>query len=78
MTNYLVFFIAAFSGLTKYFTNHPVFDLKTEIKRVLFQQNIMSPVSDDAGLFTIVMSNFSQYEKVVCTQLLSLCVRQIA
>ena len=52
-------------GLTKLFGSRPVFDLKTEIKKVMFEGDKMVPVSSDAGLFTVIMSNFTQYEKVV-------------
>ena len=43
-----------------------VFDLKAEIKKMMFDGDNMLPVSSDSGLFTIIMATFSQYEKIVC------------
>lgn len=42
-----------------------VFDLKGEVKKLVFEGDIMREVTLDAGVFTMVMSNFSQYEKGV-------------
>jgi hypothetical protein len=39
------------------------FDLKGEIKKLMFEGDKMKPVTLDAGLFTVIMSSFSQYEK---------------
>ena len=66
----LFFFSAGFGGLIKLFGSRlvfgsrPVFDLKTEMK-VMFDEDNMLPVSTNAGLFIVVMSAFTQYEKVV-------------
>ena len=42
-----------------------VFDLRGEVKKLLFEGDLMREVTLDAGVFTMVMSNFSQYERGV-------------
>ena len=41
------------------------YDLKGEVKKLMFEGEIMKPVTSDAGVFTLVMSTFSQYERSV-------------
>ena len=42
-----------------------VFDLREEVKKLVFGSDLMREVTLDAGVFTMVMSYFSQYEKGV-------------
>ncbi len=51
----------------KFFTSRSnLFDLKAEIKKIMFDsKDQMLPVTSDAGLFTMLMANFSQFEKLV-------------
>ena len=42
-----------------------VFDLREEVKKLVFGSDLMREVTLDAGVFTKVMSYFSQYEKGV-------------
>ena len=47
------------------------YDLKAEVEKILFNGDTMLPVSSDKGRFTVVMSTFNHYEKVVCIQFVS-------
>ena len=68
-----VSFFVALSQLKKFLTHrHKAnFDLNAEIMKMMFDGDTMLPVSSDAGLFTLVMSTFNQYEKMVCIQFVS-------
>ena len=49
-----------------FFESHlNVFDLKSEIKRIMFDGENMRPISTERDLFTMIMATFSQYEKMV-------------
>ena len=41
-------------------------DLKDQITELIFKGDTMLPVSSDIGVFGMVMSRLTQYEKVVC------------
>ena len=43
------------------------YDLKGEVKKLMFDGEMMKPVTSDAGVFTLVMSTFTQYERSVST-----------
>ena len=43
------------------------------MKKLLFEGDLMREVTLDAGVFTMVMSNFSQYEKGV-RKSVSVCI----
>ena len=43
------------------------YDLKGEVKKLMFDGEMMKPVTSDAGVFTLVMSAFTQYERFVST-----------
>ena len=43
------------------------YDLKGEVKKLMFEGEMMKPVTSDAGAFTLIMSTFTQYEKSVST-----------
>ena len=54
------------SAVFKFFGSRSnVFDLKSEIKKIMFEGNRLRQISIDGGLFTMIMANFSQFEKVV-------------
>ncbi len=60
----IMYFIAGV--LTKFFSSRSnVFDLKSEIKKIMFEGDLLRQISTDGGLFTMIMANFSQFEKLV-------------
>ena len=69
-------FLLAGFGFRGFFggSSKPVFDLRGEVKKLLFEGDLMREVTLDAGVFTMVMSNFCQYERgvrnfvLVCVQ----------
>ena len=64
----LLLYICIGFTLGKFFGSRSnIFDLKAEIKKIMFDNDRMLPVSTDGGLFTMLMANFSQFEKMVIT-----------
>ena len=43
------------------------YDVKGEVKKLLFEGENMRLVTEDSGLFTMLMATFSQYEKTAPT-----------
>ena len=41
------------------------YDLKGQLKKMMFKQETMKPVTLDVGVFVMVMSTFAQFEKSV-------------
>ena len=63
MTAFLFFFVGVLSKL--FGGSKTSFDLKGEIKKLMLEGEAMKRVTSEAGTFTLVMSSFSQYERLV-------------
>ena len=63
MTAFLFFFVGVLSKL--FGGSKTSFDLKGEIKKLMLVGEAMKRVTNKAGTFTLVMSSFSQYERLV-------------
>ena len=51
--------------LSKFFGGKTNFDLKGEIKKFMLEGEAMKGVMQDAGIFKLIMSSLSKYERLV-------------
>ena len=53
--------------LSQLLNRRPTFDVRGEVKKLMFDGDIMRKVTEDSGRFTMIMATFSQYEKTAST-----------
>ena len=54
--------------LSQLLNRRPTFDVRGEVKKLMFDGDIMRKVTEDSGRFTMIMATFSKYEKTASTR----------